>query len=236
LVGLNHPGPPIRVILTPDGTPLARQAPSWAAGYARSEASTVVLLTDRVTNHPDDSLESLLAHEVGHVLTHRAAGHYPIPRWFDEGIAMLAARTWNIEDRARLVWAMVSARQHSLDEINAGFRTDGPSARHAYVLAHAFLLDLLQHTSPNFSQQLLAFVATGVPFSEAFAKTAMMTFHRAEEKFWNRQTLWSRWVPVATSSAMLWIATTILVLYVFKKQRNRNAAIQQQWKEEEEEW
>lgn len=233
LVGLANPGPAIRVILAQDESPLAQQAPRWAAGYARSDASTVVLLTDRVTNYPDDSFESLLSHEIGHILTHRAAKHHPLPRWFDEGLAMLAARTWDLEDRARLVWAMVSGTQLSLEEINAGFLKDGASARHAYVLAHAFLVDLLKHTSVDLPQRLLAQVATGVPFEKAFSQTAFMTLDRAEELFWSRQTLWSRWVPVATSSAVLWMVITALVFYVFRKQRKRNAAIQEQWREED---
>lgn len=233
LVGLKHPGPPIRVILAQDGSSLALQAPAWASGYALSQASTIVLLTDRVANYPYDSIEGVLFHEIGHILTHWAAGEHHVPRWFDEGLAMIAARTWDLEDRARLVWAMVSDTQISLDELNELFLKDGASARRAYVLAHAFTSDLLEQTGPDFPQHILALIAKGMPFHEAFAKTAFMTLHRAQEQFWNRQTLWNRWIPVATSSAMLWLVITLLVFYTFKKQRKRTTAIRKQWKKEE---
>ena len=82
---------------------------------------------------------------------------------------MIAARTWNIEERARLVWAMVAGHQISFDELKEWFVTDGLSARRAYVIAHALTLDLLKQTSPDFPKQLLAKVASGTPFRNAGA-------------------------------------------------------------------
>ena len=233
LVGLTRPGPPIRVILAPEDSSLARQAPRWASGYALSHISTVVLLPERVTNYPYESIEEVLSHEIAHILIHRAAGERPLPRWLDEGLAMVAAREWNMEDRARLVWAMVAGTRISLDQLNALFSKDGSSAGRAYALAHAFTLDILEHTQPDFPKHILALVAQGAPFHEAFAQAAMMPLGRAEGHFWRRQTLWDRWIPVATSSAVLWFLITVLVFYAFKKQRSHTAAIKKQWEEEE---
>jgi hypothetical protein len=233
LMGLEHPGPPIRVILTPNGSPLAQETPGWISGYALSHASTIVLLTDRVMTYPNDSLNDVFLHEIGHILAHRAAGEQPLPRWFDEGLAMMAARAWDLEDRARLVWAMVSDTQVSLDELNALFIKDSPSIRRAYVLAYAFILDLLEHTHHDVPKRILAKVKQGLSFSEAFVETTFMTLTQAEESFWSRQTLWNRWLPVATSSAMLWLAITLLAFWAFTRQRKRTAAIKKQWREDE---
>ncbi len=233
LVGLQQPGPPIRVILVSNESDLAKRVPAWFVGYAIGESSTVVLLTDRVANYPYDSLEGVLLHEIGHILTFRAAGGRDVPRWFDEGLAMIAGRTWNVEERARLVWAMVSGHQVSFDELNEWFVSDSSSARSAYVIAHALTLDLIDQTSPGFPKLLLAKVASGIPFHEAFRQTAFMTLEHAETKFWNQQTLWSRWIPVATSSGMVWLGITALVFYAAILQRKRSAAIKKRWEEED---
>ena len=233
LVGLKQPGPPIRVILVSNESDLAKRVPDWFVGYALGKSSTVVLLPDRVPNYPYDSLEGVLLHEIGHILTYRAAGGRDVPRWFDEGLAMIAGRTWDIEERARLVWAMVSGHQVSFDELNKWFVSDSSSARSAYVIAHALTLDLIDQTSSDFPKQLLARVASGIPFPEAFAMTTLMTLEHAETKFWNEQTLWSRWIPVATSSGMVWLGITALVFYAAIKQRKRAAAIKKQWEEED---
>jgi hypothetical protein len=221
------------VILAPNGTLLAQEAPEWIAGYALSHASTIVLLTDRGLTYPNDSLNEVFLHEIGHILAHRAAGEQPLPRWFDEGLAMMAARTWDLEDRARLVWAMVSGTQVSLDELNALFIKDDTSVRRAYVLAYAFTLDLLGHTRRDVPKRILAKVKQGLSFSEAFAQTTFMTLTQAEESFWSRQTLWNRWIPVATSSGMVWLSITLLAFWAFTRQRKRAAAIKKQWREDD---
>jgi len=232
-VGLEEPGPPIHVFLTQGESDFAKRVPDWVVGYALGRESTVVLLTDRVASYPYDSLEDVLLHEIGHILTHRAAGGHDVPRWFDEGLAMIAGRTWNIEERARLVWAMVSSHQVSFDELNEWFVIDGPSAKRAYVIAHALTLDLIDQTSPDFPKRLLAKLASGMSFQDAFAETTLMTREQAEAKFWKKQTRWNRWIPVATSSGMVWLVITVLVFYAAKKQRKRAVAIQKRWEEED---
>ncbi len=233
LLGIEHPGPPIHVVLAPEDSPLAQEAPQWMSGYALGHASIIVLLTGRSLGYPNDSLKQVFLHEVGHILTHRAAGGQPLPRWFDEGLAMLAARTWDVEDRARLVWAMVSGTQVSLDELNQLFIKDEASVRQAYVLAYAFILDLLEHTNQNVPKDILTTVKQGLPFSEAFAPATSMTLAQAEEDFWSRQTIWNRWVPVATSSAMVWLTITLLAFWAYTKQRKRAAAIKKRWQDDE---
>jgi cbb3-type cytochrome oxidase subunit 3 len=128
---------------------------------------------------------------------------------------------------------MVSTTEISLDELNSLFVMDDTSVRKAYVLAHAFTLDLLEHTHRTAPQQILAKVKQGLSFPEAFAQSTLMTLHRAEEDFWSRQTLWNRWIPVATSSGMVWLTITFLAFWAYSKQRRRSAAIQQQWKEDD---
>ncbi len=233
LMGLEHSCPPIRVVLAPDSSLPAQGIPEWVAGYALSEASTIVLLTDRGLNYPNDSLNDVFLHEIGHILAHRAAGGQPLPRWFDEGLAMMAARSWDLEDRARLVWALVSGTEISFEELNELFVGDAGSVRRAYVLTHAVIRDLLAHTQPDFPKRLLAKVKEGLPFADAFVQTTMLTLPQAHANFWNRQTLWNRWIPVATSSGMLWITITLLAFWAYSKQRRRAAAIKQQWREDE---
>jgi len=82
LVGVTQPGPPIRVLLAPESSPLAKSAPAWVAGYTNGVSDVVVLLPERTPSYPDGGLEDVLAHEVAHVLIYRATAGRRIPRWF----------------------------------------------------------------------------------------------------------------------------------------------------------
>jgi len=146
---------------------------------------------------------------------------------------MMAARTWDLEDRARLVWAMVSSTEPSLEELNALFLKDATSVRQAYVLSYAFTLDLLEQAQPNIPKRILEKVKQGLAFGDAFFQTTGLSLAQAQEEFWSRQTLWNRWIPVATSSAALWLTITFLAFWAYTKQRRRAAAIKQQWQEDD---
>jgi len=232
LLGVEDPGAPIRVVLAPEGSDLARAAPAWVAGYAYGALGTVVVFPARAPPYPEDSLEELLHHEVAHVLIVRAAGYREVPRWFDEGLAMVAGRSWGLEDRARVTLALLPPRDLTLTELEAWFGEAGRAAR-AYALSGAFVRDLLHRHGSDTAARVLGLVAVGVPFDEAFRRATGDTLAAAEAAFWRRQNLWSRWVPLATSSATLWIGVTLLAVYAMRRRRQRDAALYALWQAEE---
>ncbi len=232
LIGVDYPGNPIRVIVAPEESDWALRTPSWVSGYAISQQDLIVILPERVIGYPYDSLESLLAHELAHILIGRAAGGQPVPRWFDEGLAMVAAHTWEFEDQARLVWAMVMGRPTTLTELEQLFHQNRASAQKAYVLAHTLIRYCIQRFGDDWPKQLLASLAQKLSFQEAFFRTTSQSFKQVQTDFWADQNLWAQWIPVVTSSAVLWMGILGLALYVFKKQRQRAESVKRQWKDE----
>lgn len=234
LVGLEEPGPPIQVVLAPEGSEPARVVPPWVSGYAWSERGIVVLLPQRVPTYPDSSLEDLLGHEVAHVLVARAAGNRPMPRWFHEGVAMIAGLTWGLDDRTRLTYSLVTDREISLAGLDDLFAGGEGAAHRAYAISGAFVRDLLDRHGPDAAARILDGVAAGLPFEEAFRRATGVTLAAAESTFWSRQSFWYRWVPLLTSSFTLWAGITLLALYAIKRRRARDAALRRIWDEEEE--
>jgi hypothetical protein len=234
LVGLDRPGPPIRVIVAPEGSGPATLVPAWVSGYALSDRGLVVLLPQRVPNYPDSSLEDLLRHEVAHVLIARAAGHRPLPRWFHEGLAMIAGGSWGLDDRSRLTLVMVADRPVSLTELEQRFGGGQGEVNRAYAVAGAFVRDLFERYGADAAPQILAGVARGLSFEDAFRAATGTSLAAAESSFWSRQTFWYRWVPVLTSSVTLWMLVTLLALWAIRRRRARDAARRRQWDAEEE--
>jgi hypothetical protein len=234
LVGLAEPGPPIRVILAAEGSGTALAVPPWVAGYAYSDRGIVVLMPSRTPAYPDASLEDLLRHEVAHVLIARASGNQPLPRWFHEGMAMIAGLTWGLDDRARLTMTLLADRQISLAELDQRFQGTGAEVYRAYAISGSFVRDLLESHGPDAPARVLAGVRQGLSFEDAFRRATGETLDEAESSFWDNQSFWYRWVPILTSSALLWIAITLLFLWAVKRRRARDAALKRMWEEEEE--
>lgn len=232
-LGLDDAGPPIRVELAPEGSPAARRAPSWAVAYAVGGASLVVLIPSRVPGYPDDSIESVLIHEVAHVLIARAAGHRDVPRWLNEGLAIHLAREWRFEDQARVTYATVRRDGVSLDEIERRFQAGRHSAGSAYALSAAFVRFLFDRHGPFVAARLFGHLRGGASFETAFARATGSTLPLEERRFWQHLDLWNRWVPFLTSSATLWMLITALALWAFRRRRARDAEQLAAWEDED---
>lgn len=233
LVGLEDPGPPIRVVLAREGSDLARGVPPWVAGYAWAEPGVVVLLPARSPSYPDASFSDLLAHEVAHVLIGRASGHRPLPRWFHEGLAMVAGGSWGLDDRSRLTLTLLLGDPPPLADLDRRFQGGTGEVRRAYAVSAAFVRDLVERHGPGVVPAILGGVRSGLPFEAAFARATGTPLAAAEADFLERGTFWNRWVPVVTSSAVLWAAITGLAVVAFKRRRERDAALARRWEEEE---
>lgn len=232
LVGLEDAGAPILVLVAPESSPLAKRMPSWVSGYAVPEESFIVVYPQRATTYPIDGMEELLRHEVAHVLLGRASGGKELPRWFNEGVATVAGGTWGLSDRSMVTLTVAGGRPFTFARVEEMFGEGEPAVGQAYALSGAFVNDLLQREGRDTVAQLLTRVRDGAPFEHAFVRVTGMPLHRAEEQFWRRRSLWNRWVPLLTSSLVLWGVITLLATWAtaarMRRDRARLAAMEEE--------
>ncbi len=220
---------PIRVVLAPESSVLAREVPLWISGYATGPAGRVVLFPARTRKYPDDDFDALVQHEVAHVLIDRAAAGRPVPRWFHEGLAMAAGRGRGLEDRSRTAWAILIDGRTTLAELDSRFVGASAEVQAAYALAGDFVADLLVRQGPEVAPRILAGISQGEDFETAFVEAVGEPLASVEASYWRRRTLWNRWVPLLTSSTALWFGITALALVAFKKRKERDRKLKEAW-------
>jgi hypothetical protein len=233
LVGLADAGAPIHVLLVPEEAPLSQRTPRWIDGFAVAEQDTVVLFPGRVLSYPHDSLAALLRHEVTHVLLSRAAGGKDLPRWFQEGVALHAARAWELEDRERLLLGGISGVPPGTAALRRAFEGEGYSIETAYAIAGALVQELVDVHGREVIGHIAHEVARGESFEAAFRAATGGGLGDFEAAFWRRFRWRYRWVPFLTSGATLWMGVTALALLAMARRRQRDAAIRRRWDEEE---
>jgi len=232
-VGLEDPGPAIQVVLAGEDSAAARSAGDWIAGYALGNAGLVVLFPARSPLYPHDTLEDVLRHEVAHVLIARAAGGHEVPRWFHEGLAVAVERPWDLEDRSRLVWELMAGPRLRLRDIDALFE-GGPAAQsRAYSLSAAFVRDFIREQGGGAPAAILRLVRDAVPFDRAVATVAGQPLGAVEDGFWERQRVWTVWMPMVTSGEAFWLGVILLAVLAVWRRRRHGAAIRRRWEEEE---
>lgn len=234
LIGLTRAGAPINVALVTEQAPEAAAAPAWVAGYAYGALGRIVLFVERTPSYPDGSLEALLDHEVAHVLIARAAAQRPLPRWFNEGVAMVAGHAWGLADTSRLTLAVVTRSETSVAELGEMFSGSSGEVTRAYALSGAMVRDMLRRYDRDVVARVVSGLRLGSPFEEAFRYATGSSVATFEVSFWRRHTFWYRWVPLLGSSVTLWFAITLLALVAFRRRRQRDAEIRARWEHDEE--
>ena len=224
LVGAAQPGPPIRVHFAPESSPLAKGVPAWVAGYTDGVSDSVVLLPERTPSYPDGGLEEVLAHEVAHVLIYRASAGRRIPRWFNEGVAILAGRSWRFRDETQLALGLLADDRVPLWKLDDLFEGDRWQVERAYALSGALVQDLLDRYGTGLPAALFSKVAQGIPFDEALRRTTGATLDDVGDSFWARQSVLKRWLPVLTSTAVIWLGIALLAVVAASKRRRQQAA------------
>jgi hypothetical protein len=238
MVGLTVQGPPIRVVLAPETSDVARKMDPWIAGFASTgegpeeKDEMVVLFPERTPSYPNSSLEDVLRHEVAHVLIGRASAQRPIPRWFNEGLAMSVERGWRLQDEGQLVYQLAVGSRTSLDGLDRMFSGEQPEVTRAYVLSGALVHDLLQRHGAGISAEILRRMNEGASFEHAFTEAVGLTPAEAEAEFWMRQYTWAAWLPTLTSTTTLWFVVTALALLAIVRRIMKNRAIEKKWAEE----
>jgi hypothetical protein len=234
ITGVGSLDPPVHVVVAGEHSELARNLPGWVAGYARGDRDAIVVFPSRVSSYPDRNLETLLRHELTHVLVWRATHGHPVPRWFDEGLATVAAREWGLEDRARFALAVVGTRARNTADLDRGFAGSSRDATRSYALSAAFMRYLMGRFGPDAPPRLLAQIGAGRSFDEAFVDVTGTPLDRVAWTFFVKDAFWNTWLPFLTSSGALWTGITLLALVAIRRRRQQRAAIRAAWQAEEE--
>jgi hypothetical protein len=232
MVGLDDPGPPIHVILAAETTAAARSVSPSTAGFAIGQEGLIVLFPARAPGYPHDTLEDVMRHEVAHVLISRAARGHQVPRWFHEGLAMAAERPWGFEDRTRLIRELVAGPRLSVQEIDRLFDADASRPR-GYALAAAIVRDIVRAHGAGAPAAILRGLGSGARFDDAIAGAVGRSMRDVETAFWDRQRVWTVWVPLFTSGELLWLLVIALAGLAVWHRRKRAAEIRRRWDDEE---
>jgi hypothetical protein len=232
LFGIRDSGLPVQVQLVRENSELARSVAPWIAGFAVGDSNLVVIFPARSPGYPDRTLEDVLRHEVAHVLISRAAAGRSIPRWFNEGIAMAVERDRQFQDETQLLYQLVTGGRTDMNAIDRLFSGSQSDQIRAYALAGAFVHEMVRRSGPLTIREILQRVSRGSTFESAFADTTGQTLANAQVEFWRNQRIWTSWIPILTSSTLLWSTITILALLAFYMRRRRNRQLEKQWEED----
>jgi hypothetical protein len=215
--------------LAPRGAPY----PEYAEGVAYSELGLVLLtLTPR---HPNEAFDlvHVFRHELAHVALHDAVGVHRIPRWFNEGFAVMASGETSFERMWVLSSATISDRLLPLSQVERSFPNDESKVSVAYAQAADVVRFLVRREDRHRFRGLVRELSLGrsLDFAarEAYGVDLVTLEHEWREEVAKRYTFW----PVLLSGTAIWAAVLGLFVWGWRKRRARSRATLKRWARDE---
>jgi hypothetical protein len=213
--------------------PVNAPYPDYAAGVAYPEIGLVLLTVKPVHPTSQHDLNEVFRHELAHVALEDAIGGHAVPRWFNEGFAVLASGETSFVRMQTLATATMSDNLLPLAQMERTFPADENQANIAYAQAADVVRFLVRREEQHRFRGLVSRLRDGETMDAALLnsygeETATLEGEWREDVA-RRYTFW----PVLMSGGIIWIGTLGLFVVGWRKKRRKSAATLARWEREE---
>ena len=215
--------------LAPSGAPV----PSYASGVAYAHIGLVLLTIQPLHPNSHHDLVEIFKHELVHVALFDAVQGRPIPRWFNEGLAVQLSG----EHHSTRLWTLWSATLSEdlipLDRLETSFPADPNTASVAYAQAADFTRYLMRSGDEHRFRAAIERVRAGQAFipavNDAYGTDVATLEYEWLEDVARRYTFW----PVLFSTTVIWMGVLGLMVVGWRRRKARAQVTLARWAREE---
>lgn len=207
--------------------------PDWADGTAWPRQGLIFLHSPHDRPGDAEPLETVLDHEMVHVLVGRAFAPRPVPRWLQEGLAQVVAG----ELGPQVVDTITNARLYGglipIDTLVRGFPSDVLGARLAYAQSADFVAWLVAEAGEDGLRRLIQAMANGDTVESTLWEVTgrrLPELQAAWEDRWADPWLWVRAI---LNTEVLWVVGAALLVYGGYRRLRRGREKLARWEYEE---
>lgn len=215
--------------LAPAGAPY----PAYAEGVAYSGIGLVLLTLNPRNANPNYDLKQVFRHELAHVALHDAVQGRDVPRWFNEGFAVLASGETSFDRMWELYTATLADRLIPLHEVERSFPSDESKVSIAYAEAVDVVRFLVRREEAHRFRALVQGLREGHDLDHAtrhaYAIDLKTLEHEWREDVAKRYTFW----PILFSGTAVWAFALGLFAVAWRKRRKRARATLDRWAKDE---
>lgn len=209
--------------------PAVAPPPAYASGVAYPALRLVLvsLLAPRGAEAVD--IPEVLRHELAHVALEEAVGFRHVPRWFNEGFAVVASREGKAA-RMQTLWnATLAGTLLPLQDIDRSFPDEPSKVNVAYAQGADFVRYLSRSADGARFASLFRRIEGGQAFEAAVSDAYGKDLRRLEFEWRGdlerRFTLW----PALTGGGLVWMVGLGAFVGAWVKRRKRSKRILAQW-------
>lgn len=217
-----RPGATMDVYITPSEAAFHElqpgRTPDWADGTAWPNWSLIFLKSPSIRSGTATSLETVLDHELVHVLLGQAFGGRPVPRWLQEGMAQFYSGEASWERSIALAKNDFGLAPLPLGTITTGFPPDAIQAQLAYAQSADFIAWIAGRNGEGALRTLVAELAAGAKVNDAVRASTGLSLDEANDAWLGGVPSASAWYRWATNSQLHWaIGAGFLALAAWRR-------------------
>jgi hypothetical protein len=215
--------------------PGGSRVPAWAIGVAYPQQNLIILLSPAVRQRGPIDIIKTFQHEVLHIILGQAfKGKENVPRWLDEGLAMIAANEWSMAQLSTMTFAVLGRKTIPMQQLTESFPWDPDQAHIAYCQSFYFISFLKGRFGSAFFKTFLQNYTVHKNFQRAIFDTYNVRWEEMEELWRDYLRLRFSWIPLITSSTTLWFLATLIFILGYLRKKRMNRLKLKQWTREEE--
>ncbi len=206
--------------------------PDWGAAVAIPERQSIAVKSPDKFN-VGKSLAELLAHEYAHLVVAERSGFYSVPRWFDEGVAMLVSTEWSWSDNLAMGKAAVLGQFVPLRKIRQVNRFSQNQARVAYAQSYLAVKYMLDEYGSGALNMFLDEIAHSGSVDSALMTSCGANYDEFEKEFHEYLTLHYNIASLFADTMYFWLALAMIVVIGAALRYRKRRQYYKKWEQEE---
>ena len=206
--------------------------PDWGAAAA-FPAGKLIAVKSPDHFHYNKSLAELLRHEFAHLALAARTGIRKVPRWFDEGMAMVVSSEWGWTNNLAMSKAALFGEFIPLKEIENLNRFDEGKASVAYAQSYLAVNYLYEEYDQETITIFLDEIARGSLIDDALMASIGSDYAGFEKEYQFYLKRRYNLVTIFTDTMYFWLALAIIVIIGAFLQYRRRRKYYKKWQEEE---
>ena len=211
---------------------VGKNIPKWTDGLAAPMNHAIILKSPK-WNTPDMDINPIAIHELVHIMLDRATKGNPIPRWFNEGLAVYYSGEKSYASSTLVSKALVTNSLISLSDIDDVLSFHRDKAQLAYQQSYLAVSYLFRNYGNEAVRDIIYQLGEGNNLNQAFIKVMGLDSWEFEQAWLQYIKKQYRWHFLVEFDNYLWILILGLFILGFILIRLRNRRTIRQWQEDE---
>lgn len=206
--------------------------PDWGAAAAYPPKRLIAIKSPDKFN-VNKPLSELLAHEYTHLALSHRTGLHDVPRWFDEGMAMLTSTEWSWGDNLAMSKTAVFGDFYDLKEIRKVNRFNKSQAHVAYAQSYLSVKYFFDNYGVNSINIFLDSIASGASVDNALLASTGANQNEFNEEVRLYLAKHYNIITLFADTMYLWLGLAIIVIIGAILKYKKRRQYYKKWEEEE---